>query len=50
MKTIKIGNQEWDTKNLDVDSFRNGEIIPECKTVEEWDRMRVEGVCLACSQ
>lgn len=33
---VKIGNQIWMTKNLDVSTFRNGEIIPEAKTNEEW--------------
>jgi uncharacterized protein (TIGR02145 family) len=26
----------WTTKNLDLDKFRNGDIIPEAKTDEEW--------------
>jgi hypothetical protein len=26
----------WTTKNLDVDHFRNGDIISEAKTDEEW--------------
>ena len=34
--SIKIGEQEWMTKNLDVDKFRNGELIPEAKTKEDW--------------
>lgn len=34
--TIKIGEQEWLNKNLDVSKFRNGDIIPEAKTDEEW--------------
>lgn len=34
--SIKIGNQEWMSKNLDVDKFRNGDIIPEAKSKEEW--------------
>ena len=43
MEIIRIGNQEWSIKNLDVDSFRNGEIIPECKTVEEWESAGEDG-------
>jgi uncharacterized protein (TIGR02145 family) len=35
-QTITIGNQVWMTKNLNVDKFRNGDIIPEVKTKEEW--------------
>jgi len=34
--SIKMGNQIWMTKNLDVSTFRNGDPIPEMKTNEEW--------------
>ena len=33
---VKIGTQTWATKNLDVSTFRNGDVIPEVKTIEEW--------------
>ncbi len=36
-KTVKIGNQIWMTENLNVDRFRNGDLIPEAKTVDEWE-------------
>jgi len=36
MEIIKIGDQQWSSKNLDVDSFKNGEMIPECKSDDEW--------------
>ena len=35
-KSVKIGEQEWMVENLNVDHFRNGDIIPEAKTNEEW--------------
>lgn len=35
-KTAKYGLQEWSANNLDVAKFRNGDIIPESKTKEEW--------------
>jgi uncharacterized protein (TIGR02145 family) len=35
-KTVKIGNQIWMAENLNVDRFRNGDTIPEAKTVEQW--------------
>jgi len=33
---IKIGTQEWMSENLNVNTFRNGDTIPEAKTDEEW--------------
>jgi|JI6StandDraft_1071083.scaffolds.fasta_scaffold63161_3 uncharacterized protein (TIGR02145 family) len=39
---ITIGNQIWSTKNLDVSNFRNGDIIPEAKTDEEWAKFGQE--------
>jgi uncharacterized protein (TIGR02145 family) len=33
---IKKYPLNWSPKNLDVDKFRNGDIIPEAKTNEEW--------------
>jgi uncharacterized protein (TIGR02145 family) len=36
-KTVKIGNQIWMTENLNVDRFRNGDLIPEAKTATEWE-------------
>ncbi|MCX6170293.1 MAG: fibrobacter succinogenes major paralogous domain-containing protein [Ignavibacteriales bacterium] len=34
--SVKIGKQEWSVENLNVDRFRNGDLIPEAKTTEEW--------------
>jgi uncharacterized protein (TIGR02145 family) len=34
--SVIIGDQEWQTKNLDVDRFRNGEPISYARTYEEW--------------
>ncbi len=33
---VKIGTQIWTTKNLDVNTFRNGDAILEAKNKEEW--------------
>ncbi len=33
---VKIGNTIWMSKNLNVSAFRNGDIIKEAKTEEEW--------------
>ena len=38
MKEVKIGDQIWMVENLNVDKFRNGDIIPEAKTNEEWKK------------
>lgn len=35
-QTVQIGDQIWMSKNLDIDTFRNGDMIPEAKTKEEW--------------
>jgi uncharacterized protein (TIGR02145 family) len=36
VKTCTIGGHVWMAENLDVDRFRNGDPIPEIRTVEEW--------------
>jgi uncharacterized protein (TIGR02145 family) len=35
-KTVKIGEQIWISENLNVSKFRNGDLIPEIKSNEEW--------------
>jgi uncharacterized protein (TIGR02145 family) len=35
-KTVKIGDQVWMAENLNTDRFRNGDIIPEAKSNEDW--------------
>jgi uncharacterized protein (TIGR02145 family) len=34
--TVKIVNQEWMAENLNVSHFRNGDLIPEARTDDEW--------------
>lgn len=41
--TVKIGEQIWMIRNLDVEQFRNGDRIPEVKSDEEWDKAGKEG-------
>ena len=33
---VKIGNQIWMSKNLDVSTYRNGEQIPQAKDAAQW--------------
>jgi uncharacterized protein (TIGR02145 family) len=35
-RTVTIGDQVWMAENLNVDRFRNGDVIPEVKSFEEW--------------
>jgi hypothetical protein len=37
LEEVKIGNQIWSTRNLDVGTFKNGEPIPEAKSADEWE-------------
>jgi uncharacterized protein (TIGR02145 family) len=36
--SVKMGDQTWMAKNLDIGIFRNGDPIPEMKTNEEWTK------------
>jgi uncharacterized protein (TIGR02145 family) len=37
LDVVTIGDQVWMSKNLDVSKFRNGDLIPQAKTEEEWN-------------
>ena len=39
---VKIGTQEWMSENLNVTAFWNGDIIPQAKTVDEWEEAKWE--------
>jgi len=41
-KVVDIGEQAWLVDNLNVSTFRNGDIIPEAKTAVEWHRAEKE--------
>jgi uncharacterized protein (TIGR02145 family) len=36
--SVKIGKQVWMSENLNVERFRNGDLIPNAQTTEEWER------------
>ena len=38
--TTTIGTQIWMSENLDVDRFQNGDIIPQAKTREEFEKAK----------
>ncbi|MCX6154480.1 MAG: fibrobacter succinogenes major paralogous domain-containing protein [Candidatus Kapabacteria bacterium] len=43
--TVKIGNQIWMKKNLDVDHYRNGDPIPEAKDSALWANLTTGAWC-----
>lgn len=43
MKEVSIGTQIWMAENLNVDKFRNGDLIPNAKTDEEWEKAGKNG-------
>jgi uncharacterized protein (TIGR02145 family) len=44
-KSIKIGYQEWMTKNLEVECYANGDSIPEVKNPDEWESLKTGAWC-----
>ncbi len=47
-KIAKLGTQTWMAQNLNVTRFRNGDVIPEAKTKEEWEKADMEGTPAWC--
>jgi uncharacterized protein (TIGR02145 family) len=43
--TVKIGNQTWTTKNLDVSKYRNGDEIPYVNDPLSWSRLTYGAWC-----
>ena len=37
-KEVKIGNQTWMGENLNVNKFRNGNVILQAQTAEQWEK------------
>jgi uncharacterized protein (TIGR02145 family) len=44
-KEVEIGNQVWMAENLTVAKFRNGDIIPQVKTIEEFKKVSGPAWC-----
>jgi len=42
---IKIGTQTWTSKNLDVETYRNGDAIPQVEDQEEWANLTTGAWC-----
>ena len=42
---IKIGTQTWTTKNLDVTTYRNGDVIPEVVQDTTWAKLTTGAWC-----
>jgi hypothetical protein len=42
---IKIGNQIWMIQNLNVDTFRNGDTIPEVSDPIKWAKLLTPAWC-----
>ncbi|MHA8066283.1 fibrobacter succinogenes major paralogous domain-containing protein [Aquirufa sp. ROCK2-A2] len=36
MKEIKIGGQIWSAENLSIDTFQNGDLVPQALDEEDW--------------
>ena len=48
IESVKIGEQEWTVKNLNLTHFNNGDIIPEADTIEKWQKADIDGTPAWC--
>jgi uncharacterized protein (TIGR02145 family) len=37
-ESVRIGNQEWLTRNLDMERFQNGDLVPHIESDEDWEK------------
>jgi uncharacterized protein (TIGR02145 family) len=44
-ETVKIGNQTWMKKNLDVTTYRNGDPIPQVSDPKKWAELKTGAWC-----
>ena len=42
---VTIGKQTWATKNLDVESYRNGDAIPQVQDNTAWENLTTGAWC-----
>lgn len=42
---VAIGNQVWKTKNLDVSTYRNGDVIPQITDMAAWAALKTGAWC-----
>jgi uncharacterized protein (TIGR02145 family) len=49
LNQIKIGTQIWSSKNLNLEKFRNGDVIFEAKTDIEWEQAGKDRTPAWCS-
>ena len=45
LTSVLIGNQTWATKNLDVATYRNGEVIPQVQDANAWSNLSTGAWC-----
>lgn len=44
-QTVTIGTQVWTSKNLDVATYRNGDVIPEVQDQNAWAKLTIGAWC-----
>jgi len=44
-KTVIIGSQEWMSENLNVEHYRNGDVIPQVQDYEKWSALTTGAWC-----
>ena len=42
---VSIGKQVWTTKNLEVETYRNGEAIPQVQDAAAWSKLSIGAWC-----
>ena len=45
LSSVVIGTQTWTTKNLDVETYRNGDVIPQVKDKTAWGNLSTGAWC-----